>query len=145
MAVNRTLGIGFENCISEPCLFISKTLLLVASYIDSNADCTRLVVDGWIELELRNPEEALRVLSSALTLRADWERLLSAQLGHDAASEDAAQRVSRKTREKLSEGLVRYLLYTEVPRRNDAWQTCTNHTLKTKWDCVNMFAIFSPL
>ncbi|CAG09044.1 unnamed protein product, partial [Tetraodon nigroviridis] len=98
------------NCVRVPAL---QTLLLVASCIDSNADCTRLVVDGWIELEMRNPEEALQVLSSALTLRADWERLLLAQLEHSTASEPA-QGVTRKTREKLSEGLVRYLLYTET-------------------------------
>uniref|UniRef100_H3DFT7 DEAH (Asp-Glu-Ala-His) box polypeptide 34 n=1 Tax=Tetraodon nigroviridis TaxID=99883 RepID=H3DFT7_TETNG len=110
------------NCVRVPAL---QTLLLVASCIDSNADCTRLVVDGWIELEMRNPEEALQVLSSALTLRADWERLLLAQLEHSTASEPA-QGVTRKTREKLSEGLVRYLLYTEVIyslRRLTALQT----------------------
>lgn len=88
----------------------------MANSIDSNADCTRLVVDGWLELEVRNPEEALKVLSSALSLRADWERLLLAQLEHNTSSGEAAQGVSRKTREKLSEGLVRYLLYTEVVR-----------------------------
>lgn len=92
-----------------------QTLLLVANSVDSNADCTRLVVDGWLELEVREPEEALRVLSKALTLRAEWERLLSAQLGHNAAGGAAAQGgLSRKVLEKLSEGLVRYLLYTEV-------------------------------
>lgn len=90
----------------------------MANTIDSNADCTRLVVDGWIELELRNPEEALKVLSSALTLRADWERLLLAQLEHNTSRGEAAQGVSCKTREKLSERLVRYMLYTEVPRVN---------------------------
>lgn len=84
--------------------------------MDSSADCTRLVVDGWLELEVREPDEALRVLSKALTLRAEWERLLSAQLGHNAAggAAAAAQGLSRKVLEKLSEGLVRYLLYTEV-------------------------------
>lgn len=91
-----------------------QTLLLVANSVDSNADCTRLVVDGWLELEVREPEEALRALSKALTLRAEWERLLAAQLGHNAAGGAAAQGLSRKVLEKLSEGLVRYLLYTEV-------------------------------
>ncbi len=82
--------------------------------MDSNADCTRLVVDGWLELELREPEEALRVLSSALSLRAEWERLLMAQLGHNTMGGQATQGVSRKVVEKLSEGLARFLLYTEV-------------------------------
>ena len=82
--------------------------------MDSNADCTRLVVDGWLELELREPEEALKVLSTALTLRAEWERLLLAQLGQSTMEGSGAQGVSRKVLEKLSESLVRFLLYTEV-------------------------------
>lgn len=86
----------------------------MANSIDSNADCTRLVVDGWLELELRNPDEALKLLSSALTLRAEWERLLLAQLEHNTSGGEATQGVSRKTTEKMSEGLVRYLLYIEV-------------------------------
>lgn len=88
----------------------------MANSIDSNADCTRLVVDGWLELELKNPEEALKALSSAVTLRAEWERLLLAQLEQNTSRGEATQGVSRKKTEKLSEGLVRYLLYTEVPR-----------------------------
>lgn len=82
--------------------------------MDSNADCTRLVVDGWLELELREPEEALKALSTALTLRAEWERLLLVQLGQSTMGGPAGQGVSRKVMEKLSEGLVRFLLYTEV-------------------------------
>lgn len=82
--------------------------------MDSNADCTRLVVDGWLELELREPEEALKVLSTALTLRAEWERLLLTQLGHSTMGGAEGQGVPRKVMEKLSESLVRCLLYTEV-------------------------------
>ncbi|CAN9511628.1 unnamed protein product [Ophioblennius macclurei] len=92
-----------SNCVRVPAL---QALLLVCSSVDTNADCTRLVVDGWLELELRDAGEALRVLSKALKLRAEWERLLLAQLGQS--------RVSRKATEKLGEGLVRFLLYTEV-------------------------------
>ncbi|XP_008287999.1 putative ATP-dependent RNA helicase DHX34 [Stegastes partitus] len=107
-----------SNCVRVPAL---QALLLVANSVDTNADCTRLVVDGWLELELREPEEALKVLSTALSLRAEWERLLLAQLG-----QSSAQGVSRKVMEKLSEGLVRFLLYTEVTyslRRLAAFQT----------------------
>ncbi|XP_023142712.1 probable ATP-dependent RNA helicase DHX34 [Amphiprion ocellaris] len=95
-----------SNCVRVPAL---QALLLVANSVDTNADCTRLVVDGWLEVELREAEEALKVLSTALSLRAEWERLLLAQLG-----QSSAQGVSRRVMEKLSEGLVRFLLYTEV-------------------------------
>lgn len=91
-----------------------QTLLLVANSVDSNADCTRLVVDGWLELDLREPEEALRCLSTALTLRAEWERLLVAQLRQSTVEGAEFSGVSRRVMEKLGEDLVRFLLYTEV-------------------------------
>lgn len=69
------------------------------------------MVDGWLELELKEPEEALKVLSTALTLRAEWERLLLSQMG-----QSPGQGMSRRVTEKLSESLVRFLLYTEVKR-----------------------------
>uniref|UniRef100_A0A096MAH8 DEAH (Asp-Glu-Ala-His) box polypeptide 34 n=1 Tax=Poecilia formosa TaxID=48698 RepID=A0A096MAH8_POEFO len=97
-----------SNCVRVPAL---QALLLVANSVDTNADCTRLVVDGWLELEVREPEEALRVLSKALSLRTEWERLLKVQLGQSTTS---GQGVSRRDMEKLSDGLVRFLLYTEV-------------------------------
>lgn len=82
--------------------------------MDSNADCTRLVVDGWLELQLRDPEDALKVLSTALTLRAEWEGMLLTRLVQNKQGQTAVQGVSRRTIEKLSESLVRFLLYTEV-------------------------------
>uniref|UniRef100_A0A1A7X3V0 DEAH (Asp-Glu-Ala-His) box polypeptide 34 n=2 Tax=Iconisemion striatum TaxID=60296 RepID=A0A1A7X3V0_9TELE len=100
-----------SNCVRVPAL---QALLLVSNSVDTNADCTRLVVDGWLELELKEPEEALRVLSTALKLRAEWERLLQAQLGQNQPGEASVQGLSRRNREKLSENLVRFLLYTEV-------------------------------
>uniref|UniRef100_A0A673L157 RNA helicase n=2 Tax=Sinocyclocheilus rhinocerous TaxID=307959 RepID=A0A673L157_9TELE len=100
-----------SNCLRVPAL---QALLLVASSVDSNADCTRVVVDGWLELGLT--DGALKVLSSALSLRGEWERLLQAQLGHGSSTGLGAggPKVSRRELDKLSEGLVRFLLYTEV-------------------------------
>ncbi|XP_019717053.1 putative ATP-dependent RNA helicase DHX34 [Hippocampus comes] len=95
-----------SNCVRVPAL---QALLLVANSLDSNADCSRLVVDGWLELQLKVPEEALKAISTALSLRAEWERLLQAQLGQSPATEG-----SRKSMLKLSERLVRFLLYTEI-------------------------------
>ncbi|XP_056139933.1 probable ATP-dependent RNA helicase DHX34 [Lampris incognitus] len=112
-----------SNCVRAPAL---QALLLVANSIDTNADCMRLVVDGWLELELRDAEAALKLLSTAVTLRAEWERLLLAQLGQGAAGGLAGPGVSRRDMEKLSDSLVRFLLYTEVSyslRRLTAFQT----------------------
>ncbi|CAK6957912.1 probable ATP-dependent RNA helicase DHX34 [Scomber scombrus] len=112
-----------SNCVRVPAL---QALLLVANSIDSNADCARLVVDGWLELELREAEGALKVLATALTLRAEWEHLLQAQLKQSPAGEPEVQGVSRRVIEKLSENLVRFLLYTEISyslRRLTAFQT----------------------
>lgn len=100
-----------SNCVRVPAL---QTLLLVANSVDSNADCSRLVVDGWLELEFKEPDGALKVLSTALTLRAEWERLLLDQLGQGSMGEAPVQRASRRAMEKLSDNLVRFLLYTEV-------------------------------
>ncbi|XP_072309089.1 probable ATP-dependent RNA helicase DHX34 [Eucyclogobius newberryi] len=111
------------NCVRVPALQI---LLLVANTVDSNADCSRLVVDGWLELEFKMPDEALKILSTALSLRVEWERLLLQQLGQGSSVDSSTSGVSRKDLLKLSDGLVRFLLYTEVSysiRRMTALQT----------------------
>uniref|UniRef100_A0A9J7Y4J3 DEAH (Asp-Glu-Ala-His) box polypeptide 34 n=2 Tax=Cyprinus carpio TaxID=7962 RepID=A0A9J7Y4J3_CYPCA len=105
-----------SNCLRVPAL---QALLLVASSVDSNADCTRLVLDGWLELGLTDGHSALKVLSSALSLRGEWERLLQAQIGQGGPGSSAGlgaggPKVSRRELDKLCEGLVRFLLYTEV-------------------------------
>lgn len=81
-----------------------------------------MVVDGWLELGLTDGDTALKVISSALTLRGEWERLLQAQLGQGGPGSSAGlglsgPKVSRRELEKLCEGLVRFLLYTEVARQ----------------------------
>ncbi len=85
--------------------------------MDSNADCTRMLVDGWLELGLTDGDSALKVLSSALSLRGEWERLLQAQIGQGVLGSSAGPKVSRRELDKLCEGLVRFLLYTEVTRQ----------------------------
>ncbi|XP_026879499.2 probable ATP-dependent RNA helicase DHX34 [Electrophorus electricus] len=105
-----------SNCVRLPVL---QALLLVADSVDSNADCTRLVLDGWVELGMADAEAALKPLSSALTLRAEWERLLQAQLGHAGPASTSGlgftgPKPARRELDKLREGLVRFLLYTEV-------------------------------
>lgn len=94
----------------------------MANSVDTNADCTRVVVDGWLELGLTDGDMALKVLSSAITLRGEWERLLQAQLGQGGPGSTAGlglggPKPSRRDLDKLCEGLVRFLLYTEVRKK----------------------------
>ncbi|XP_067412662.1 LOW QUALITY PROTEIN: probable ATP-dependent RNA helicase DHX34 [Emydura macquarii macquarii] len=65
------------NCLRVPAL---QALLLFSRSLDTSADCTRLVADSWLELCMPDSEAALRLLSSALQLRAAWEGLLNRQL-----------------------------------------------------------------
>lgn len=100
------------NCVRSPAL---QTLLLVARSLDTNADCTRIVVDGWLELGLSDEEAALRTLSSALQLRGSWERLLNVQLGSRRGAEGpTGPAVSSKDVAKLADSLLKFLLYTEI-------------------------------
>ena len=83
MTVHRNLRrIVFTLTMNCVCASLSLSLSRPSSWWAwswCNADCSRLVVDGW--LELRDPDGALKVLSSALSLRADWEHLLQARIG----------------------------------------------------------------
>ncbi|XP_077174696.1 putative ATP-dependent RNA helicase DHX34 isoform X2 [Paroedura picta] len=103
------------NCLRLPAL---QALLLLARALDTNADCTCIVADAWLELQVPVAETALRLLSTALRLRASWEQILEQQLagrrGHRDQVEGAAERqpgarpVGQLTRELLA------FLQTEV-------------------------------
>jgi len=56
------------------------TLLLFAQSVDTNADCSRLVCDGWLEVTFENADEAQSILSAAVKLRAAWQQLLNDKL-----------------------------------------------------------------
>lgn len=43
-------------------------------------DCTRIVADSWLELQVPVAKTALRLLCTALRLRASWEQVLEQQL-----------------------------------------------------------------
>lgn len=88
------------NCIRVPAL---QALLLFSRSLDTNADCTRLVADGWLELTLPDAAAALRFLAAALQLRASWEKLLDQQLdpgGDEPSSRDLSA---------LKRGLLEFL------------------------------------
>ncbi|KAK3570644.1 hypothetical protein QTP86_024558, partial [Hemibagrus guttatus] len=105
-----------SNCVRVPAL---QVLLLVANSVDSNADCTRLVVDGWLELVISDNVSALKVLSSALNMRDKWDSLLQAKLSQSGLRSTAVLGLAgpipnHYETEKVEEGLERFLLYTEV-------------------------------
>ncbi|KAB5574991.1 hypothetical protein PHYPO_G00215530 [Pangasianodon hypophthalmus] len=105
-----------SNCVRVPAL---QVLLLVANSIDSNADCTRLVVDGWLELVISDSVAALKVLSSALMMRDSWDSLLQAKLSQSGLRSNAVLGFAgpiptHHGLEKVTAELVRFLLYTEV-------------------------------
>uniref|UniRef100_A0A8D2L3Q1 ATP-dependent RNA helicase DHX34 n=1 Tax=Varanus komodoensis TaxID=61221 RepID=A0A8D2L3Q1_VARKO len=101
-----------------------QALLLLAQSLDTNADCTCVVADSWLELQIPSVEAAVRAVSTALRLRGSWEKVLDQQLesragpgpgpgpGPETGAEKeppSAQEVHRLTQELLQ------FLSTEVP------------------------------
>lgn len=76
------------NCVRIPAL---QSLLLFSRSIDTNGDCSRLVADGWLELQLVDSESAVRLLATALQLRARWESALDRQLAQQAQRQQLGQ------------------------------------------------------
>ncbi|KAA8594111.1 hypothetical protein FQN60_004945 [Etheostoma spectabile] len=74
-------------------------LLAFVTLLETNkpylSNCVRVPA---LQLELREAEDALKVLSTALALRAEWERLLLAQLGQSTMGGAAVQGVSYSLR-----------------------------------------------
>ncbi|NXK00358.1 DHX34 helicase, partial [Corythaixoides concolor] len=95
------------SCVRVPAL---QSLLLFSRSLDTDADCSRLVADGWLELTVPDAESALRLLSTALQLRTSWEKLLHQLL------EEPGRRPSSRDVSVLSRGLLEFLRM-EVPYR----------------------------
>ncbi|XP_010002505.1 PREDICTED: probable ATP-dependent RNA helicase DHX34 [Chaetura pelagica] len=97
------------NCVRVPAL---QVLLLFSRSLDTSADCSRLVADGWLELVVPDAESALGLLSRALELRSSWEKLLHQLLerrGDDLECRPSSRDVSTLTRKLLE------FLRMEVP------------------------------
>lgn len=96
-----------------------QSLLLFSRSLDTNGDCSRLVADGWLELQLLDSESAARLLAAALRLRAHWESALDRQLAHQARrqqqrqhleeEEEEAAPISRKEVAALSRELLQFM------------------------------------
>lgn len=57
----------------------AQTLLLFSS-VDTNADLSRIVCDGWIELHFADAAKAQALLYRACQLRHQWHHLLTLRL-----------------------------------------------------------------
>uniref|UniRef100_A0A9L0SD06 DExH-box helicase 34 n=1 Tax=Equus caballus TaxID=9796 RepID=A0A9L0SD06_HORSE len=101
----------------------SQSLLLFSRSLDTNGDCSRLVADGWLELQLADSESAVGLLAASLRLRARWEQVLARQLARQARrrpeeeeededEEEAA--VHRREEAALSRELLRFAA-SQVP------------------------------
>uniref|UniRef100_G3R3H5 DExH-box helicase 34 n=1 Tax=Gorilla gorilla gorilla TaxID=9595 RepID=G3R3H5_GORGO len=95
------------NCVRIPAL---QSLLLFSRSLDTNGDCSRLVADGWLELQLADSESAVRLLAASLRLRARWESALDRQLAHQAQRqlEEQDAPVSPKEVATLSKELLQF-------------------------------------
>ncbi|NWH69602.1 DHX34 helicase, partial [Piaya cayana] len=99
------------NCVRVPAL---QALLLFSRSLDTSADATRLVADGWLELTVPDPDSALRLLSEALRLRSAWEKLLHQLL--EGRGDESGRRPSPRDVSTLTRGLLEFLR-AEVPYR----------------------------
>jgi len=96
-------------------------LLLFAQSIDTNADCSRLVCDGWLEVTFESSDDGQSVLSAAVKLRTAWQRLLNDKLqfsGHRRGITEAdrdrrhrASSIQSALRMKLAEFLHSSVYY----------------------------------
>uniref|UniRef100_A0A8C8VQS8 DExH-box helicase 34 n=1 Tax=Pelusios castaneus TaxID=367368 RepID=A0A8C8VQS8_9SAUR len=92
------------NCLRVPAL---QALLLFSRALDTNADCTRLVADSWLELGVPDSEAALRLLASAIQLRAAWEGLLNQQL--EGRCGESQRALDPREVATLRQGLLEFL------------------------------------
>ncbi|KAM5236410.1 putative ATP-dependent RNA helicase DHX34 [Ctenodactylus gundi] len=107
------------NCVRVPAL---QSLLLFSRSLDTNGDCSRLVADGWLELQLADSESAVQLLAASLRLRAQWESILDRQLSHQAQrprleeEEEGTAPVSPREVAALSRDLLQFVA-AKVPYR----------------------------
>ena len=65
------------NCMRIPAL---QSLLLYARTLDTNAECTRIICDEWLEIRFLDQETAQAIISAVLKLRTSIEKLLNNKL-----------------------------------------------------------------
>ncbi|KAG8448719.1 hypothetical protein GDO86_015696 [Hymenochirus boettgeri] len=97
------------NCVRLPAL---QGFLLLARTVDTSADCCRIVCDKWMEMNIKDPESALSMISEAVQLRGAMEKLLKSRLEKsssrdDSEGDDIWRR--RKERDHIGQCLVEYM------------------------------------
>uniref|UniRef100_A0A7N4NZE6 DHX34-like C2H2-type zinc finger domain-containing protein n=1 Tax=Sarcophilus harrisii TaxID=9305 RepID=A0A7N4NZE6_SARHA len=109
------LGVpGVSSCLHLPSSAPHQTLLLFSQSLDTNGDCSRLVADGWLQLQLEGSESAMGLLSAVLRLRARWEEALDRQLARQAQPRGeeraaAALKAERKAAAALGRDLLGFV------------------------------------
>lgn len=97
------------NVMRVPAL---QTLLLFGRTVDSNADCTRLVVDDWVELGIPDSEHAQKLVSSVIHLRTTWDLLLKQKIDGSREKNEDIEYLEYILSTKLSEFLDSDVKYT---------------------------------
>lgn len=67
----------FMNCMRIPAL---QSLLLYAKSLDTNAECTRILCDSWLEIRFLDPVTAQKIISAILNLRTSIDKLFKIRL-----------------------------------------------------------------
>ncbi|XP_074651789.1 putative ATP-dependent RNA helicase DHX34 [Tubulanus polymorphus] len=105
------------NTMRVPAL---QTLLLFSASIDTNADMTRILCDGWLELKFKDSDEAQFLVSSVIQLRTTWQDLLKQRLQETIVQLDEdgdpippkSKKLERILATKLTEFLDSSVLYS---------------------------------
>ncbi|BFY97868.1 hypothetical protein BsWGS_00907 [Bradybaena similaris] len=104
------------NTMRVPAL---QTVTLFSNSIDTNAECTRLICDGWLEIKFPATDTAELIVSSVIQLRSTWQSLLKVRLQDtfegiedDHRVSPRAQQLERLLASKLTEFLNSDVLYS---------------------------------
>lgn len=97
------------NVMRVPAL---QTLLLFGNTVDSNADCTRLVVDEWIEIGIPDAESAQKTVASVIHLRKTWDTLMRRKMEGKREDDEDIDYFEHVLSSKLSEFLDSNVSYT---------------------------------
>ena len=116
----------FMNCMRVSAL---QNLLLYAKSLHTNADCTRILCDEWLEIRFLEPESAQKILSAVLYLRSSLDKLFKIRLedrqkrfdadtgeeiapSNSGSNKERAKFLERLLKKKLSEFTDSSLLYS---------------------------------